>query len=149
MAGPVVSGLAATVAASRVAKAGTGDRRDTDMSPGWIFGLAIACLIVIGLILISFLAPTPLGSRTMALVGGRDSLRRHRRLHRSSAIYGYMAGLIGASNSPISGVGILAILTCAALLRCRRGRGSGIAERADRLRVVHHRDRLRHRDDLE
>jgi putative OPT family oligopeptide transporter len=115
MAGPVGRGLAATIAASRVAKAGTGDRLDTDMTPGWIVGLAIACLIVIGLILINFLAPTPLGSRTAALVavaipfvviGGFIV----------SAITGYMAGLIGASNSPISGVGILAILTCAALL---------------------------------
>ncbi|HEY3636618.1 MAG TPA: oligopeptide transporter, OPT family [Rhizomicrobium sp.] len=115
MIGPVARGLAATVAASRVAKAGTGDRRDTDMTPGWIIGLALACLVVIGLILINFLAPTPLASSTVALVavaipfvviGGFIV----------SAITGYMAGLIGASNSPISGVGILAILTCAALL---------------------------------
>ncbi|HUB84134.1 MAG TPA: oligopeptide transporter, OPT family, partial [Rhizomicrobium sp.] len=32
-----------------------------------------------------------------------------------AAICGYMAGLIGASNSPISGVGILAIVICATL----------------------------------
>ena len=33
-----------------------------------------------------------------------------------AAVCGYMAGLIGASNSPISGVGILSIVTCATLL---------------------------------
>ena len=33
-----------------------------------------------------------------------------------AGVGGYMAGLIGASNSPISGVGILAIVTCASLL---------------------------------
>ena len=33
-----------------------------------------------------------------------------------AAICGYMAGLIGSSNSPVSGVGILAIVTCAAML---------------------------------
>ena len=33
-----------------------------------------------------------------------------------AGICGYMAGLIGASNSPISGVGILSIVTCAAIL---------------------------------
>src|SRR4030095_9766637 len=33
-----------------------------------------------------------------------------------AAICGYMAGLIGASNSPISGVGILSIVMCASLL---------------------------------
>ena len=37
-----------------------------------------------------------------------------------SAVTGYMAGLIGASNSPVSGVGILAILCCAVLFG-RRG----------------------------
>ena len=33
-----------------------------------------------------------------------------------AAICGYMAGLIGASNSPISGVGILSIVICASVL---------------------------------
>jgi putative OPT family oligopeptide transporter len=33
-----------------------------------------------------------------------------------AGICGYMAGLIGASNSPISGVGILSIVTCATIL---------------------------------
>jgi hypothetical protein len=33
-----------------------------------------------------------------------------------AAICGYMAGLIGASNSPISGVGILSIVSCATVL---------------------------------
>jgi putative OPT family oligopeptide transporter len=115
MAGPVAQGLAATVTASRAAKSNDGDRRDTDMAPVWIIALAIGCLIVIALILIDFLAPTPLASRTMALVGvsipfiviGGFIV---------SAVTGYMAGLIGASNSPVSGVGILAILACAGLV---------------------------------
>ena len=33
-----------------------------------------------------------------------------------AGVAGYMAGLIGASNSPISGIGILAIVTCATLI---------------------------------
>jgi len=115
MMGPVAQGLAATVTASRAAKAAGGDRRDIDMSPGWIAALAIACLIVIALILVNFLGGTPLASHTVALVlvaipfvvlGGFIV----------SAVTGYMAGLIGASNSPISGVGILAILACAGLV---------------------------------
>jgi len=85
------------------------------MPAGWIGALAIACLAVIGLILVTFLRSTPLADHTGVLVatampfvflGG----------FLVAAICGYMAGLIGASNSPISGVGILAILTCAALL---------------------------------
>src|SRR4030095_12981550 len=33
-----------------------------------------------------------------------------------AGVCGYMAGLIGASNSPISGVGILGIVACASIL---------------------------------
>jgi putative OPT family oligopeptide transporter len=115
LAGPVAHGLASTVTASRAAKVATSDRRDLDMSAVWIGVLAVACLVVIALILARFLAPTPLAGHAVALVvaavpfvffGG----------FLVAAICGYMAGLIGASNSPISGVGILAILTCAALL---------------------------------
>jgi len=107
--GPVVSGVVSTLSASRAAKSGAGDLTDTDMSPGWIGALALACLAVIAYLLFEFLAPTPLAGHSMVLVltavpfvflGG----------FLIAAICGYMAGLIGASNSPISGVGILAIL---------------------------------------
>lgn len=113
--GPVVRGLIGTATASRARKSGTADRLDTDMSFGWIVLLTLASLAVIAYILFDFLAPTPLASQSAALVvaalpfvffGG----------FLVAAICGYMAGLIGASNSPISGVGILAILTCATIL---------------------------------
>ena len=76
-----------------------------------IGAIALVCLAVIGWLLYRFLAPTPLAGSTTALIvtaipfifiGG----------FLIAAICGYMAGLIGASNSPISGVGILAILFC-------------------------------------
>ncbi len=107
--GPVVSGVMSTLSASRRSKGGTAERTDTDMSPGWIGLIALACLAVIAWLLWQFLAPTPLAGNSQALViaavpfvfvGG----------FLIAAICGYMAGLIGASNSPISGVGILAIL---------------------------------------
>jgi putative OPT family oligopeptide transporter len=107
--GPVVSGVVSTMSASRAARGGTADLRDTDLSPGAIGAIALVCLVVIGYLLVDFLAPTPLAGSTVALViaaipfvfiGG----------FLIAAICGYMAGLIGASNSPISGVGILAIL---------------------------------------
>jgi putative OPT family oligopeptide transporter len=110
--GPVVSGVVATMSANRVRKSGAADLRDVDLSPGWILLITIACLAVIGYLLVQFLAPTPLVGDTTSLVvaaipfifiGG----------FLIAAICGYMAGLIGASNSPISGVGILAIVTCA------------------------------------
>jgi putative OPT family oligopeptide transporter len=112
--GPVVGGVVSTLSASRAAKGGTGDLTDTDMSPGWIGLVALACLGVITYLLFEFLQPTPLKGDTLVLVlaavpfvfiGG----------FLIAAICGYMAGLIGASNSPISGVGILAIVSCATI----------------------------------
>jgi putative OPT family oligopeptide transporter len=112
--GPVVSGVVSTLSASRAAKSGAADLKDTDLSPGMIGLLAAGCLAVIGWLLFQFLATTPLAANSTALIvaaipfifiGG----------FLIAAICGYMAGLIGASNSPISGVGILAIVTCATI----------------------------------
>lgn len=113
LAGPVIGGVISTMAASRRAKHAT-DTTDLDLSPFWIVVLTLVCLAVIGFLLQYFLAGTPLAGDTVKLIwtalpfifiGGFVV----------AAITGYMAGLIGASNSPLSGVGILAILICATL----------------------------------
>jgi putative OPT family oligopeptide transporter len=113
LARPVVGGLVATLASSRAAA--THDERDRDMSPGWIVGLTIACLALSGWLAMRFVAGTPLEGEAVkltllavpfVLIGG----------FLIAGICGYMAGLIGASNSPISGVGILSIVTFATIL---------------------------------
>ncbi len=110
---PVVGGLVRTLAASR----GTdgGDERDRDMSRGWIAGLALGCALIAGGLAYHFadgtvLAPdagrlTAIAVPFVVLVG-----------FVIAGICGYMAGLIGSSNSPISGVGILSIVVCASIL---------------------------------
>ncbi len=104
--GPVVSGVVSTLSASRAAKAGEGDLRDTES--------------VAGLDRRDY-AGLPGGDRLAALPVPRADAAgiRHDMADRRAipfifvggfliaAICGYMAGLIGASNSPISGVGIL------------------------------------------
>jgi len=113
LAKPVVGGLVSTLASSRAA--GIRDDKDRDLSPGWILGLTIACLVVTGILAFTFarstvLAPSAVTLTLIAvpfvLIGG----------FLIAGICGYMAGLIGASNSPISGVGILSIVMCASLL---------------------------------
>ena len=113
LAKPVVGGLVSTIAASRATA--TGDERDRDMSSGWIIGLTIACLAVSGWLSVSFVAGTPLegDAVSLALVAVPFVLLGGFVI---AAICGYMAGLIGASNSPISGVGILSIVSCATVL---------------------------------
>ncbi len=112
LAKPVVGGLVSTLAASRSEKT---DDTDRDLSPGWILVLTVACLLIAGWLAFTFarstvLAPSALKLTLIAvpfvLLGG----------FLIAGICGYMAGLIGASNSPISGVGILSIVVCASLL---------------------------------
>jgi putative OPT family oligopeptide transporter len=113
LAKPVLGGLVNTLSASR----STAPRADTDRDiPGsWILGLTAACLVVAGWLAYTFarstvLAPSALSLTLIAvpfvLLGG----------FLIAGICGYMAGLIGASNSPISGVGILSVVVCASLL---------------------------------
>jgi len=113
LAKPVIGGLVNTLAASR--NKGSGDDRDRDLSPGWIVALTAVCLVIAGWLAFTFAKSTPLAGSALpltviavpfVLIGG----------FLIAAICGYMAGLIGASNSPISGVGILSIVICASAL---------------------------------
>jgi len=107
LAKPVVGGLVSTIIASR--GAGGDDERDRDLGPGWILGLTAACLALSGALATAFVRSTPIEGNAVALtamvlpfvlvVG-----------FVLAAVTGYMAGLIGATNSPISGVGILAVV---------------------------------------
>src|SRR5918992_4196579 len=114
LARPVVSGLVNTLAASRAAH--IADERDRDIPPQWIFGLTAACMVLAAWLAYDFARSTPalapyavnltlFAAPFVLLVG-----------FLIAGICGYMAGLIGASNSPISGVGILSIVLCASIL---------------------------------
>lgn len=113
LAKPVVGGLISTLRSSQVA--GTGDARDRDLAPSWIVGLTIACLGITAWLAYTFASATALAPHAVLLtaiavpfvfiVG-----------FLIAGVAGYMAGLIGASNSPISGIGILAIVMCASIV---------------------------------
>jgi putative OPT family oligopeptide transporter len=115
LAHPLVSGFVRTIAASRANMAASGDETDRDMSGRAIIGWSILCLIVIAVLVWDFTAGTPLAGSAFKLalvtlpfvvLGG----------FLVAAICGYMAGLIGSSNSPVSGVGIVAVVTFSAML---------------------------------
>ena len=113
LARPVVGGLVSTLAASRAA--GVRDERDRDLSPTWILALTAACLLIAGWLSFAFARPTVLGpdAGTLTAIAVPFVLVVGFLI---AGVCGYMAGLIGASNSPISGVGILSIVLCASLL---------------------------------
>lgn len=113
LAKPVVGGLVSTLAASRAG--GVNDERDRDLSPGWILVLTIVCLLVTGALAFAFARSSVLADNavTLTLIAVPFVLIVGFLI---AGICGYMAGLIGASNSPISGVGILSIVICASVL---------------------------------
>jgi putative OPT family oligopeptide transporter len=114
LARPVVGGLVSTLAASKAVA--TGDDRDRDLAPRWILALTAACLAVAAVLAYGFARSTPAlapSSTTLTLIAVPFVLVIGFVI---AGVCGYMAGLIGASNSPISGVGILSIVVCASLL---------------------------------
>jgi putative OPT family oligopeptide transporter len=111
---PVVRGVVATVKAAKTQHA-PGDSRDLDLSPRWIVGLMVVCLGVTAFLLQKFLGGSPFAGNAWQMVGAILPFVIIGGFAAAS-VTGHMAGLIGASNSPISGVGILAILICATLL---------------------------------
>jgi putative OPT family oligopeptide transporter len=113
LAKPVVGGLVSTLAASKAVR--SNDERDRDLSAGWIIGLTAACLVLSGWLAFDFARSTVLASSavTLTLIAVPFVLLVGFLI---AGVCGYMAGLIGASNSPISGVGILSIVICASVL---------------------------------
>jgi putative OPT family oligopeptide transporter len=114
LARPVVGGLVSTLAGARAAE-GAEDDLDRDLSPTWILVLTVACLAVAGWLAFTFARSTVLAGSavTLTLIAVPFVLVVGFLI---AGICGYMAGLIGASNSPISGVGILSIVLCASTL---------------------------------
>ncbi|HEX5961165.1 MAG TPA: oligopeptide transporter, OPT family [Rhodanobacteraceae bacterium] len=115
---PLVSGLAGALRASRARKAGTLDtlpRTEHDMPIGMVGLVSLVCMIPIAYLLWHFSVTNGLGDATWVLViGGVVFVILLSFL--VSAVCGYMAGLIGSSNSPLSGVGILVVVIAALLL---------------------------------
>ena len=116
--GPIVAGIRSALAANRERKAGRGAElpiTERDIPIGIVAGTILVSMIPIGLLLYAFGNTAPIAtdpgltivlSIIYTLIAGVVI----------AAVCGYMAGLIGASNSPISGVGILSVLGISLIL---------------------------------
>jgi putative OPT family oligopeptide transporter len=115
---PLTAGLRAALAASRLRKSASGallPRTEQDIPIGIVGIVTAACMVPIAWLLGSFGVASGLGSQTVVLVIGGIVYIALMSFF-VAAVCGYMAGLIGASNSPLSGVGILVVLGAALLL---------------------------------
>jgi len=115
---PIVGGVTSALAANRERKEGRGEAlplTERDLPIGIVGGTILASMIPIAMLLYAFANTNPIAASpgtTIALsivyilIAGVVI----------AAVCGYMAGLIGASNSPISGVGILSVLGISLIL---------------------------------
>ena len=123
--GPIIGGIRSAIAASRqrsVAGNAAMELTERDLPIGIVFGTIIASMLPIAGLLWLFAqggpiaanpAPTLILSLIYILIAGIII----------ASVCGYMAGLIGASNSPISGVGILAVLGIALIVAALNSTG--------------------------
>jgi putative OPT family oligopeptide transporter len=115
---PVASGLASAMAASRARKAGKADTlpiTERDIPIGMVGLITLACMLPIGWLLGYFGNTSGLGAHLPTLIIGGVAYVVLMSFF-VSAVCGYMAGLIGSSNSPLSGIGILVVIGAALLL---------------------------------
>ncbi|MBD3728111.1 MAG: oligopeptide transporter, OPT family [Sphingomonadales bacterium] len=128
IAGPVLGGIRSAMAASKARGAGEElALQERDMPIAWVLGGTIALMLPIAWLLWSVIAGGPLaGSAAILIVGALLFVIVIGLM--IAAVTGYMAGLIGASNSPVSGIGILAIVASSLMLVGMFGRGGGDEE---------------------
>ncbi|WP_237219808.1 OPT family oligopeptide transporter [Sphingomonas arenae] len=116
--GPISRGVTSAIAASRARRLGGQDSlalTERDLPIGIIFGTILLSMIPIGLLLYGFAQTGPIATNpgpTLGLSIGYILIVGVI----IASVCGYMAGLIGASNSPISGVGILSVLGISLIL---------------------------------
>jgi putative OPT family oligopeptide transporter len=115
---PVASGLAGAMAASRARKAGKADTlpiTERDIPIGIVGIVTLVCMLPIAWLLGYFANTSGLGAHVVTLTIGGVAYVVLMSFF-VSAVCGYMAGLIGSSNSPLSGIGILVVIGAALLL---------------------------------
>ncbi|HKR87936.1 MAG TPA: oligopeptide transporter, OPT family [Phenylobacterium sp.] len=115
---PLVTGVTAALAAQRKRGRGEGEvlpRIEQDIPINTMALISLVCLVPIAVVLAVFLSGGPLGGLVVPLtiaalayivIAG----------FAVAAVCGYMAGLIGSSNSPVSGMAILSVLGAALLI---------------------------------
>src|SRR5438105_5735995 len=115
---PVASGLASAMAASRARKAGKSDTlpiTERDIPIGIVGLVTLVCMLPIGWLLGYFGTSSGLGAHLPTLIIGGVTYIVWMSFF-VSAVCGYMAGLIGSSNSPLSGIGIFVVIGAALVL---------------------------------
>ncbi|WP_230414493.1 OPT family oligopeptide transporter [Collimonas silvisoli] len=100
-------------------------RTERDMAPGWIIGITLVLVAILAATFAGFLSAAPLSAGMVWGLVAYSVLFAVVFGFLIAAACGYMAGLIGSSASPISGVGIVAVVLVS-LLILLVGSGDGL-----------------------
>ncbi|WP_431818202.1 OPT family oligopeptide transporter [Gordonia jacobaea] len=114
---PIVKGIVDALASARARREGvTVDITERDIPFPIVGGTIVFMLLPIGLLLWDFVHGTALSGSAGGIIAATVLFIFIIGMV-IAAVCGYMAGLIGSSNSPISGVGILAVIIAALLIK--------------------------------
>ncbi|NMO01619.1 oligopeptide transporter, OPT family [Gordonia sp. TBRC 11910] len=123
--GPIARGIKAALASSRARRQGAiVDITEQDLPIQYVVGVVLVSMIPIALLLWGFVSSGPLAGNAGGIIAVSVVFVLLIGLLVAS-VCGYMAGLIGSSNSPISGVGILVVLIAAILIKFTYGTSEG------------------------
>lgn len=118
---PIGRGIQEALASTRARESGAEvPVVERDLSVRVVAGVTLASMLPIGLLLWLFVRNTPIAHHAAGMVVVSILFVLLIGLA-VAGVCGYMAGLIGASNSPISGVGILIAITAALLIKVVHG----------------------------
>ncbi|WP_315559221.1 OPT family oligopeptide transporter [Actinomyces gerencseriae] len=118
---PIGRGIKEALASTRARESGAEvPVVERDLSVRVVVGVTLASMLPIGLLLWLFVRNTPIAHHAAGMVVVSILFVLLIGLA-VAGVCGYMAGLIGASNSPISGVGILIAITAALLIKVVHG----------------------------
>ena len=116
---PMARGVKASFAAltkAGAARAGRAPRTERDLSAAWISVVTLALVVVLVVTFQVFLSGAPLSAGAIWKLVAYAVLFAFVFGFLVAAACGYMAGLVGSSTSPISGVGIVAIVLVSLLM---------------------------------
>lgn len=123
--GPVVNGIRGSLQSSRARGRGESvEITERDIPARTVVGVIVALMVPIGLLLWVFLDGTGISHHTGSLITLSVVFVLVLGLV-IAAVCGYMAGLIGSSNSPISGIGVIIVLLAALLIKVVTGNDNG------------------------